>query len=107
MTQAEAVFHKIIQEIPDAEEGKVFGAACIKLIHGKTVAILWNDNMLFKLDEQSQREALELNGARVGSHLYAPEKPMKGWIAIPEAHAERWAEFTGKAVAYVRTLQKK
>jgi len=39
--------------------------------------------MVFKLDEQSRDEALKLTDTNVGSHLYATEKQMKGWITIP------------------------
>ena len=73
MTQPEELFHQIIIDIPEAIEGKMFGANCIKLINGKVVTIFWKDNMLFKLPENELNEALALEGAAIGSHLYAPE----------------------------------
>lgn len=106
MTKSEERFHQIVNEVPDAIEGKLFGASCIKSINGKAVAILWKGNMLFKLDEKAQKEALKLNGSSIGSHLYAPDKPMKGWVSLPSQHSDKWTNFTKKAVAFVKTLEK-
>ena len=105
MTTSEELFHKIVNEIPDATEGKMFGASCIKSINGKAVAILWKGNMLFKLDEKAQQEALKLNGSSLGSHLYAPDKPMKGWISLPFQHSDKWTDFTKKSVVFGMTLK--
>ncbi len=105
MTESEKLFHLIIVEIPDSIEGKMFGAKCIKSINGKTAAFFWKESMVFKLDDQSRKEALKLKDTKVGSHLYAPEKKMKGWISIPEKHSEKWPEFAGKALKYNDTLK--
>jgi len=106
MTRSEELFHQIVDDLPDAIEGKMFGAECIKSINGKAAAILWKDNMLFKLDEKAQQDALKLNGATIGSHLYDPDKPMKGWVSLPFKHSDKWADLTMKALAFVRTLEK-
>ena len=60
--------------------------------------------MVFKLDDKAQKNALKLNGSKVGSHIYAHEKPMKGWISIPERHSDKWAEFAEKALTHVEKL---
>ena len=106
MTKAETLFHKIVEEVPGAKKGKMFGALCIKAANGKAVAILWKDNMLFRLDRKTELGALKLNGAHPASHLYAPEKPMNGWIELPYKHSDRWTMFTAKAIAFVETLKK-
>jgi len=106
VTKAEELFHQIVNVVPDTIEGKMFGASCIKSINGKAVAILWKDNMLFKLDEKAQQVALKLNGSSIGSHLYAPDKPMKGWVSLPFKQSDQWTNFTKKAVAFVMTLEK-
>ena len=105
MSRSEKLYHQIINEIPDASEGKMFGAPCIKSINGKATALLWKNNMLFKLDEKAQQDALKLSGSGIGSHLYAPDKPMKGWISLPLKHSDKWSNFTKKAVAFVATLK--
>lgn len=104
MSDSEKLFHKIVMEVPEALEGKMFGASCIKSINGKAAAIFWKNNMLFKLGEKEREEALELEGASLGFHLYAPDKPMKGWVFVPTKHSDKWTNFTVKAIAHVRTL---
>ena len=106
MTEAEELFHKITNEVPDAIEGKLFGAKCVKLNNGKTAAIFWKDNMLFKLDEKAQQEALNLEGSKIGTHLYDSNRPMKGWISIPFKHYQTWADFTKLAIEFVKTIKK-
>lgn len=105
MTKSEELFNQIVNQVPDAIEGKMFGASCIKSINGKVVAILWKDNMLFKLDGKSQQEALKLNGSSIGFHLYAPDKPMKGWVSLPIEHSDKWIDFTKKSVVFGMTLK--
>jgi len=105
MTKSEELFNQIVNQVPDAIEGKMFGASCIKSINGKAVAILWKDNMLFKLDEKTQQEALKLNGSKIGSHLYATDKLMKGWVSLPIEHADKWTDFVKKSVVIGMTLK--
>jgi len=105
MKKSEELFHQIVNQVPDAIEGKMFGASCIKSINGKAVVILWKDNMMFKLDGKAQQEALKLNGSKIGSHLYAPDKPMKGWVSLPIEHADKWTDFTKKSLVFGKTLE--
>ena len=105
MTKSEELFHQIVNQVPDAIEGKMFGASCIKSINGKAVVILWKDNMMFKLDGKAQQEALKLNGSKIGSHLYAPDKPMKGWVSLPIEHSDKWTDFTKKSLVFGKTLE--
>lgn len=101
MTESEKTFHRIINKLPKGVEGRMFGAKSIKSDNGKTAAFFWKENMTFKLDKETQVEALKLDGSRIASHLYATEKLMNGWILIPERHSEKWVEFAKKAVDYV------
>lgn len=98
MSEAENEFHKIINIIPHATLGKLFGAQCIKASNGKAIAVLWKDALMFKLDEASGQEALTLSGATVGAHLYAPDRPMKGWVTVPFEHSEKWMYLAAKAI---------
>ncbi len=106
MTKSENLFHQIVKENPNGIAGKMFGAKCIKSISGKTAAFFWEENMVFKLDEKNQEKAFKISGAKIGSHLYAPEKQMKGWISIPKNQSENWTELTQKALEYVNSLKK-
>ena len=105
MSRSEKLYHQIITEISEASEGKMFGAPCIKSINGKSAVILWKDQMLFKLDEKTQNEVLKLSGSAIGSHLYAPDRPMRGWVSLPLKHSDKWPKFTKKAVSFVATLR--
>ena len=101
MTESEKLFLQIIKELPNGIEGKMFGAKSIKSTKGKTAAFFWEENMVFKLDQDTQERALKLKGSKVGSHLYEPDKPMKDWISIPETHSDKWSDFAKKALKYV------
>jgi hypothetical protein len=123
MTKAEEVFHNLANKVPEAFEGKMFGAKCLKLNTGKAVAIFWKDNMLFKLnsgkavaifwkdsmlfklDDEARKEALKLEGAQIGAHLYDPKRPMKGWVSIPSKHSNIWVDFARMAVKNVKNIK--
>jgi len=104
MTNAETIFHKIVDKLPNGTKSKVFGAFCIKAPNGKPSAIFWKNDMIFKLDPESEKLALSLPGARQGTHLYAPDRPMRGWVLIPFIHSAEWARFAEKSIEYVRNL---
>ncbi len=87
MTEPEKLFNQIIRGLPNGIEGKMVGAKCIKSLNGKTAAFYWHGSMVFKLDRESQVAALKLNDSKISSHLYAPEKQMKGWVSIQEKHS--------------------
>ncbi|MEP1096513.1 MAG: hypothetical protein ABJG78_15465 [Cyclobacteriaceae bacterium] len=104
MTDVEKVFQAIIHDLPEATQGKMFGAKSVRASNGKTAAIFWNEEMIFKLDDEGQKEALKLSGAKVGTHLYAKDRPMKGWVNIPHKHCDKWEHFASKAIEFVITL---
>ena len=104
MTESEKTFYRIINELPKGIEGKMFGAKSINSANGKTAAFFWKENMTFKLDKETQQEALKLDGSRIASHLYATEKLMNGWVLVPVRHSEKWLRFAKKAVDYVENI---
>jgi hypothetical protein len=104
MTQAEELFHRIAKDLPDAKEGKMFGALCIKAPNGKAAAMFWKDQMVFKLKGEAEQEAMSLDGADVFKPM--GDRPMTGWVRMPFAHADRWPDFAGRAMDYVKTLEK-
>ena len=102
MKKAEELFHKIASELPGAREGNMFGALCIKAPNGKAIAMLWKNYMIFKLGGQAGEEALSLNGARIGVHLYDPDRPMKGWVQIPLKHSAQWKKYAKIALENIK-----
>jgi hypothetical protein len=105
MTLAEEIFDHIISELAIGTEGKMFGTKCIKTENGKAAAFLWQEKMVFKLPEETRHEALALKGTEIGTHIYAPDKPMIGWVSIPTAHSAKWLRFTTAAVNHVLSLK--
>ena len=104
MTKAEELFHQIASGIPDAAEGKMFGALCFKAPNGKAAAMFWKEFMIFKLEGEAEKEALSLDGAK----LFDPRGgyPMGGWVQLSYDHAKKWPGFAKKAMEYVRTIKK-
>jgi hypothetical protein len=84
----------------DVELGQMMGMPAIKR-SGKMIGGFSNDEraMVFKLPNEATRErALALAGA----HLFDPSggrrAPMKEWVVVPPAHAERWQELAQQAL---------
>jgi hypothetical protein len=102
MTPAEELFHEIATQIPDATEGKMFGALCIKAPNGKAFVLFKKDNIAFKLAEPLLQETLSLSGARIFDP--ADGRPMKGWAQLPYSYAEKWPELAQNAFNFVKTL---
>jgi hypothetical protein len=97
-----ARFGEIVDDLvardPDIEQSQMMGRPSIKA-GGKLIACLESrGTMAFKLpDEAEQEKALALDGARV----YEPAdngRKMGGWVEVPPAHEERWAELTETAL---------
>jgi hypothetical protein len=78
-----------------AERAKVFGMPSLKA-RGKAIGGFYNGDMVFKLtDEASRSAALALEGA----HSFDPMggRPMKEWVQVPVAHADKWPRLAEKA----------
>ena len=104
MTPAEELFHQIATQIPDAAEGKMFGALCMKAPNGKAGVLFKKDNIAFKLEDAELQKTLSLDGARIFEP--ADGRPMNGWVQLPYSYAEKWPELAQKAMDYVSTLKK-
>ena len=95
-------FGEIVDDLaahdPDVEESQMMGRPSIKA-GGKLIACYEpRGTMAFKLpDEAEQEKALGLDGARI----YDPSERgrlMKGWVEVPAAHEEKWAELAATAL---------
>jgi len=102
MTSSEDLFHEIARSIPDAKEGKMFGALCIKAPNGKAAAMFWKGYMIFKLKGAVYEEALALEGAKVFDPMDG--RPMNGWVQLAPVHSARWSDLAHKAMEQVRLL---
>jgi len=102
MTKSEELFHTIASGLPDTKEGKMFGALCIKAPNGKAGVMFWNDDMIFKLSGEDEKEALALKGAKVFTPMDG--RSMNGWTHIPKAHSIKWLEFAEAAMDNVKKI---
>jgi len=102
MTKEETLFHQIAASTPDAAEGKMFGALCIKAPNGKSGVMFWKNDAVFKLPEEMSKMALSLKGAALFDPMGG--KPMKEWVQIPAAHSDKWKLFTAEAIGYVKNI---
>jgi hypothetical protein len=81
-------------------EAKMFGMPSLKTDTGKAFAGLFEDAMVFKLTGEAHQRALALKGAK----LFDPSgrnRPMKEWVQVPFAHAEKWLDLAQDAWQYV------
>lgn len=103
MTKFEEQFHHIASEIQGAQEGKMFGALCIKAPNGKSGVMFWKDDMIFKLEGKELDEALALKGAKMFEPMDG--RPMNGWAHIPNVHAAKWKKYAEKAMDFVKKIE--
>lgn len=92
----DAIVDDLIARNPGVERATMMGIPSVKRA-GKLVAGFSENGMVFKLTDAGLRErALGLGGAK----LFDPSgrgRPMKEWVEVPAAHADRWAELAEEA----------
>ena len=105
MTKAEELFHQIAAQIPEAKESKMFGALCIKAPNGKASAMFYKEDVVFKLEGESLKETLSLDGAKPFDPMGG--RPMGGWVQLSYNYADRWPEIARISYEQVRKLKGK
>jgi hypothetical protein len=102
MTKSEELYHKIASEIPDTKESKMFGALCIKAPNGKAGVMFMDDDMIFKLDGDAEKEAMSLKDAKV----FSPGgRAMTGWVQLSPAHSSKWKKYAEIAMQNVAKIE--
>ena len=88
---------ELLAENPDVQLGQMMGMPCVK-VGGKMVMGIWEEEMVFKLPDESVREqALALEGA----HLFDPSgkgQAFKEWVQVPAAHMSDWPKYADEAI---------
>lgn len=79
--------------------GKMFGMPCLKS-GKKVIGGVWGEAMNFKLPPDAREAALGLAGAEPFDPGMG--RPMKEWVVVPVAHADRWPELAEAALGYVK-----
>jgi len=65
--------------------------------------MFWKEDMIFKLDADREQEALALKGAKIFTP--AENRPMNGWIQVPNTHAAKWKKYAEISMEYVRQIE--
>jgi hypothetical protein len=103
MTKSEELFHRIAAGIPGTEEGKMFGALCVKAPNGKAGVMYWKGFMIFKLDKDHEKEALALKDAKIFEP--AEGRPMNGWVQLSDQHSAKWKRYAELAMDNVKNIE--
>jgi hypothetical protein len=103
MTKAEELFHKIASELPDVQEGKMFGAMCIKAPNGEAGVMFHSENIVVKLAGDVLNEALKLKGAKFFDPMGG--RPMGGWVQLTEQHTAKWKHYSAIAMEEVKKIE--
>ena len=99
MKENEQAYHTAAKKIDNATESQLFGKPCYK-INGKAFCCFFQNEMVFKLENEAHSAALSLDG----SQLFDPSgknRPMKAWIQVPIDYSDKWDEFTQAAAQFV------
>lgn len=86
MTAAE-YFSELIDQIPEAKPGKMFGSVCAKMPNGKAGMMLKNQDLIVKIPaKMAEKEKFE---------VFTPmeNRPMNGWFVIPFERKKDWKKF--------------
>lgn len=100
MTAEEKLYLETGKKLKDAEQSQLFGKPCFK-INGKAFICFFENEMVFKLEGATHKEALSLDG----SQLFDPSKkkrPMKEWVQVPADYKDNWTKYAKAALAYVK-----
>lgn len=99
ITKGEALYHQIAAELPDAKEGKMFGALCIKAPNGKAGVMFHKEHFVVKLSGDVLAEALRLKDAQLFDPMGG--RPMGGWVQLTDKHAAKWKHYAAIAMEEV------
>lgn len=102
MSKEEKLFTETGQKIKAAELSQMFGKPCFK-INGKAFICFFENEMVFKLNGDIHKEALNL----AGSQLFDPsgkKRPMKEWVQVRFTHSKIWEKFAKASFEYVKSI---
>jgi len=104
MTEAEEYFRQLMKEVPDVKPGKMFGALCMFSPNGKSAAMFWKDNIVVKLQGNTLKEALNMEGTQQFEPMEG--RPMKEWVQIPFKHRGVWKKYVMISISIVGAQKK-
>jgi hypothetical protein len=81
-----------------ATRSKMFGMPVLRA-GGKVFAGTYGDAMTFKLGPDDLEKARALTGVEAFEPMKG--RPMKEWVLVPLAHAQRWSDLAERAFVYL------
>ena len=102
MSEMPVTFESLVEKFADnprVAAGKWFGKTCLKA-DGKAFAVLFGDDVAFKLAEDARTRALQIERAE----LFDPRgqgNPFKEWVQVPSTQASAWPELASEAYEFV------
>lgn len=81
-----------------ATRSKMFGMPVLRA-GGKVFAGTYGDAMTFKLGPDDLEKARALTGVEAFEPMKG--RPMKEWVLVPLAHAQRWSDLAERAFDYL------
>lgn len=100
----DARFTKLLDDLRmlGVTQSKMFGKRGM-MADGQVFARILDDAMSFKLGAETgaHAEALALDGAELWDG-HGDGHPFKGWVRVPEAHADQWGHFAEVALHQIR-----
>ena len=95
------IFELLNSRYDRVASSKMFGVPTLK-VKGKAFASLFEDEMVFKLTGSAHKAALRLSDAKPFDPS-GKQRPMKEWVQVPFAHADKWEVLAESALKYVAT----
>lgn len=102
-SKAYPLFLELANSLPEGKLSQMFGCPCVKVPSGKAAFCIYKDDLVIKLDKDTEREMLALDG--IGPFAPKEGRSMNNWIQIPYSHKDLWKELTQKAFEYVNGLE--
>lgn len=99
------LFKELSKLIPEVKESKMFGADCLKTPNGKAAAMFWQDCLVVKLNGETYKDALSLDGSKLFEPMEG--RPMKEWVQIPFHYSDKWLDFAMISAEGVRKIESK
>ena len=102
-SKAYPLFLELAESLPSGKLSQMFGCPCVKVPSGKAAFCIYKDDLVIKLDKDTEKEMLAFDDIKV----FTPKenRPMNGWIQVPYSHKNIWKSLSQKAFDFVNALE--
>lgn len=86
--------------------GQMFGKPCLKTATNKAFAVLFKDEMVFKLGQQEITFLKDKYPKAINWDPSGKNRPMKDWLQVPTEFKDDWRSLAKQAFDYVENNTK-